>query len=332
AKSDRSGRAPPSRRNGRSASDRSRGALFSFFAGKGGVGKTTCAAGRAAAAAAEGRRVLVVSTDPAHSLGDALDVRLSGAPKQIARGLDAAELDADRALSRWFGERERAFRVLASRGTYLDDEDVDRLLSQSLPGVDELIGLLELNRLASLHRYDDVVVDTAPTGHTLRLLSMPETLAKFGRVLDDLQQKHRWMAESLRGRYVRDAKDAFPGLPLRLVPSTDEEPRGLDALRRLASASAAQPRAARTASSTPKANGGWNPPDGVRLLLFGGKGGVGKTTCAAACALRLAGTGKLVLLLSTDPAHSLGDALGVALSDEPREVVERLTARELDAD
>jgi len=364
--------------------------------------------------------VLVVSTDPAHSLGDALDVRLSGAPKQIARGLDAAELDADRALSRWFGERERAFRVLASRGTYLDDEDVDRLLSQSLPGVDELIGLLELNRLASLHRYDDVVVDTAPTGHTLRLLSMPETLAKFGRVLDDLQQKHRWMAESLRGRYVpdasdatideierqadelralvrdearcsfhwvllpeelalreaedgiaalrrigarvaeivvnrltppprgrcalcegrraeegrivREAKDAFPGLPLRLVPSTDEEPRGLDALRRLASASAAQPRAARTASSTPKANGGWNPPDGVRLLLFGGKGGVGKTTCAAACALRLAGTGKLVLLLSTDPAHSLGDALGVALSDEPREVVERLTARELDAD
>ena len=131
---------------------------------------------------------------------------------------------------------------------------------------------------------------------------------------------------------MREAKDAFPGLPLRLVPSTDEEPRGLDALRRLASASAAQPRAARTASSTPKANGGWNPPDGVRLLLFGGKGGVGKTTCAAACALRLAGTGKRVLLLSTDPAHSLGDALGVALSDEPRGVVERLTVRELDAD
>jgi arsenite-transporting ATPase len=82
----------------------------------------------------------------------------------------------------------------------------------------------------------------------------------------------------------------------------------------------------------PIANGGWTPPAGVRLLLFGGKGGVGKTTCAAACALGLASAGNRVLLLSTDPAHSLGDALDAALSDEPREVAERLTARELDAD
>jgi arsenite-transporting ATPase len=70
----------------------------------------------------------------------------------------------------------------------------------------------------------------------------------------------------------------------------------------------------------------------VRLLLFGGKGGVGKTTCAAACALRLARGGRRVLLLSTDPAHSLGDALDLALSDEPRKVEERLVVRELDAD
>jgi arsenite-transporting ATPase len=76
----------------------------------------------------------------------------------------------------------------------------------------------------------------------------------------------------------------------------------------------------------------WVPPDGVRLLLFGGKGGVGKTTCAAACALHLARGGKRVLLLSTDPAHSLGDVLDHSLSDEPRVVAPRLTARELDAD
>jgi arsenite-transporting ATPase len=76
----------------------------------------------------------------------------------------------------------------------------------------------------------------------------------------------------------------------------------------------------------------WSPPEGVRLLLFGGKGGVGKTTCAAACALHLARGGKRVLLLSTDPAHSLGDVLDVTLADQPREVAERLTARELDAD
>jgi arsenite-transporting ATPase len=365
--------------------------------------------------------VLVVSTDPAHSLGDAFGVRLSSTPKQVARRLEAVELDADRALSRWFGERERAFRILASRGTYLDDEDVDRLLSQSLPGVDELIGLVELKRLASRRPYDEVVVDTAPTGHTLRLLAMPETLARFGRVLQDLQQKHRWMSQSLRGRYVpdasdatieeiegeaedlravlrdearcsfhwvllpeelalreaqdgiaaldrlganvtgivvnrltpappgscalcdgrraeearilREAKDAFPQLPMRFVPALDDEPRGLDALRRIASATAVQPRPARRRSSMPRVDGGgWSPPEGVRLLLFGGKGGVGKTTCAAACALRLADAGKRVLLLSTDPAHSLGDALDVPLSDEARRVAERLTARELDAD
>src|SRR5207248_10113999 len=85
--------------------------IFSFFAGKGGVGKTTCAAAEAVALAARGRRVLAVSTDPAHSLGDALGERLSARPRRISRGLFAAELDADRALSRWFQKRERAFRL-----------------------------------------------------------------------------------------------------------------------------------------------------------------------------------------------------------------------------
>jgi arsenite/tail-anchored protein-transporting ATPase len=333
--------------------------------------------------------------------------------------LFAAELDADRALLRWFRLRERAFRVLASRGTYLDDEDVDQLFSQSLLGVDELIGLVELTRLAAAGRYDEVVVDTAPTGHTLRLLAMPETLARLARVLDDLQQKHRWMSQSLRGRYVPDASDAviegierqagelrsllrdgdrcsfrwvllaeelslrearagavglgrlgarieqivvnrltpaprgpcllctgrraeearvlgevrkaFPEVRLRLLPDLPEEPRGLPALRRFSAARAQPPRPGR-ARSLRSGGDPWTPPEGVRLLLFGGKGGVGKTTCAAACALHLARRGRRVLVLSTDPAHSLGDALGVQLSDEPREVAERLTARELDAD
>jgi arsenite/tail-anchored protein-transporting ATPase len=339
----------------------------------------------------------------------------------VSGGLHAVELDADRALSRWYGERERAFRVLASRGTYLDDEDVDQLLSQSLPGVDELIGLVELTRLASLRPYDEVVVDTAPTGHTLRLLAMPETLTRLSRVLDDLQQKHRWMSRSLGGRYLPDASDAtiegieqqaeelrallrdgsrcsfhwvvlaqelslreardglaalerlgapvveivvnritpaprspcalcearrgeegtvvraaseaFPSLPLRLLEEADDEPRGIDALRRFASGKhATAPRPSRRAAPAPPGDGGWDPPAGVQLLLVGGKGGVGKTTCAAACALRRAQAGQRVLLLSTDPAHSLGDALDVALSDEPRAVELRLDARELDAD
>lgn len=178
-----------------------------FFGGKGGVGKTTCAAAAACRAAREGSSVLVVSTDPAHSLGDALDVALGPAPKKVAPGLHAVQLDADRALTRWLLAREDAFKTIAERGTYLDDDDVDRLFALSLPGVDELVGLLELTRLADGGDYDHVVVDTAPTGHTLRLLEMPDTLRRLAQVLDDMHAKHRFLASSLGGRWRPDSAD-----------------------------------------------------------------------------------------------------------------------------
>src|SRR5687767_9583754 len=185
--------------------------IFTFFGGKGGVGKTTCAAAAAVRAASEGERVLIVSTDPAHSLGDALGSKLGPDAKRVEGELFAAQLDADRALGRWVDERENAFRTIAERGTYLDDEDVERLLSLSLPGVDELVGLVELQRLASTRAYDRVVVDTAPTGHTLRLLEMPETLRRFAEVLDDMHAKHRFLASSLGGRWRPDFADEVIG-------------------------------------------------------------------------------------------------------------------------
>ena len=103
------------------------------------------------ALAESGRRVLVVSTDPAHSLGDALGRRLGPRPRAVPvrRGnLRAVELDADAALGRWLDQRRDGLATIALRGTYLDREDVERFLSLSLPGTDELIGLLELARLA----------------------------------------------------------------------------------------------------------------------------------------------------------------------------------------
>jgi len=183
---------------------------FTFFGGKGGVGKTTCAAAASVRAAAEGERVVVISTDPAHSLGDALRAKLGRDPTRIAdaRGeLFAVQLDADRALTRWVDEREEAFRTIAERGTYLDEEDVQKLLSLSLPGVDELVGLLELRRLSDARAWDRVVIDTAPTGHTLRLLEMPDTLRRFAEVLDDMHAKHRFLASSLGGRWRPDFAD-----------------------------------------------------------------------------------------------------------------------------
>jgi len=89
--------------------------MFRFYAGKGGVGKTTCAAGAALALSRRRTRTLLVSTDPAHSLADALGKRLSAAPRLVRGSLYAAEMDADRALSRWLGARERVLLVIAPR-------------------------------------------------------------------------------------------------------------------------------------------------------------------------------------------------------------------------
>src|SRR5207244_13338806 len=124
--------------------------LYRFFGGKGGVGKTTCSAALAVALAESGRRVLVVSTDPAHSLGDALGRRLGPRPRPVPvrRGtLRAAELDADAALGRWLDQRRDGLATIALRGTYLDREDVERFLSLSLPATDARIGRLQRPRL-----------------------------------------------------------------------------------------------------------------------------------------------------------------------------------------
>src|SRR5262249_21794961 len=150
---------------------------FHFFGGKGGVGKTTCAS---AFALSSLRRdtpasVLLVSTDPAHSLRDALGTRLP-------RGLRAVELDARKAFARWLDGHRAAAADVLEHGTWLDRDDIDALLELPLPGIDELVGLIEIDRIARPERsrgarsYDLVVVDTAPTGHTLRLLGAPATV------------------------------------------------------------------------------------------------------------------------------------------------------------
>ena len=198
---------------------------FHFIGGKGGVGKTTCAAAFAVIGARAGLRVLVASTDPAPSLGDALNTRLSGSPKPVEAAfrrpgirrpgirrpgtLHAVEIDAAAVLRRWIAERRAALEKIALEGTWLDREDVGKLLNLSLPGIDEVAALLELARLARTGRYDRIVVDTAPTGHTLRMLAMPETLFAVARVFDRMREKHRMIVEALRGRSVETPEDVL---------------------------------------------------------------------------------------------------------------------------
>jgi arsenite-transporting ATPase len=186
-------------------------AAFEFFAGKGGVGKTTCAAARAVDAARNGERVLVVSTDPAHSLGDALGVRLSSRATRIGIGrrtgrrtgrLEAIDLDARRAFGRWLRDERQALGDVLEHGTWLDRADVEALLALPIPGVDELVGMLEIVRQAAARGCERVVVDTAPTGHTLRLLASPEAVAAVSGILASLHREHRLIREQL-ARVVR---------------------------------------------------------------------------------------------------------------------------------
>jgi arsenite-transporting ATPase len=191
-----------------------------LYCGKGGVGKTTLAVDAARREAARGRRVLLVSTDPAHSLGDALGVPLTAVPRRVPPSrtlsarprpapIEAAELDGVEALERWLGPRRAAFERLLLRGTLLDREDIGRLLRLSLPGVDELVALVEIERLAAERRPDLVVVDTAPTGHTWRLLDAPGSIAAAAGVLDAMLARDRQVAAAVGGRAPRDAADAL---------------------------------------------------------------------------------------------------------------------------
>jgi len=142
-----------------------------LITGKGGVGKTSVAAATARACAARGLRTIVVSTDPAHSLGDSLEAALGGEPREVSEGLWAQEVDAQRELEEnWSAVRGWLGQVLADQG-------VLGIAAEELtvpPGLDELFSLLEIRRHHASGRYDVIVVDCAPTGETLRLLSFPD--------------------------------------------------------------------------------------------------------------------------------------------------------------
>ena len=376
--------------------------------------------------------MLVASTDPAPSLGDAYDVALAAAPRRIplAGGrLSAVEINASASLKRWLDERRATLESIAVEGTWLDRDDVARLLRLSLPGIDELAALLEIARLAASRRFDLIIVDTAPTGHTLRMLAMPQMLFGVAVAFDRMREKHRVMEEALRGAWrpgvqdalvnemadtarslagllrdrrrsrvswvtlpepmavaetadaVRalseaeievaalivnrltppppsrcghcDARRSFEAAALAELPpahdilhvhTLDTEPRGTRALRTVA-ADLTRPATAVLATRSRR----WrsrldgtriNPADlldpSLRLVLAGGKGGVGKTTAAAALAFAAARRwpDRRVLLISADPAHSLADVFGMQMSNEARALPgarANLHVRELDA-
>ena len=142
-----------------------------LYTGKGGVGKTSVAAATARRCAADGARTLVLSTDPAHSLADSLQAEVGAAPTAVADRLWAQQVQAQEELERhWSAVQDWLGGVLAERG-------VDRIAADELtvpPGGDELFSLLQLKRHSDSGEWDTIIVDCAPTGETLRLLSFPD--------------------------------------------------------------------------------------------------------------------------------------------------------------
>ena len=416
---------------------------YLFFGGKGGVGKTTAACAAALLlldAAAPGERVLVFSTDPAHSLSDSLGREVGDATVEVARRgragdaprLFAREMDAARALAEFKEKHRRVLAEIADRGTILDEADINDLLDLSLPGMDEVMALFELSEVERAGEFARVVVDTAPSGHTSRMLRLPEVFARWVGALDVMSEKHRYMVAHFgRGRAREDEVDIFlrdltarvgavrellydparssftlvavpeamafeetarysktlaaDGVPVtdlilnrveraeddcpfcraraamqrpwlrafdkefkalrrRRVPVFPEEVRGPAALRRFARAAwgdaefrvpSSESRGRRPAPTRNAKRETRNfTLEPRRLLIFGGKGGVGKTTAAAACALALAEADEAarVLVFSTDPAHSLSDGFGEEVGELKRGVagLPNLDAKEID--
>ena len=142
-----------------------------LYTGKGGVGKTSVAAATGRAIAKRGLRTIVLSTDPAHSLSDSLETELGPDPVAIGPNLWGQEIQAEQ-------EMERNWRAVQEwLGSLLSDRGVDRILAQEMtvpPGMDELFSLLQIKRHRDSEAFEAIVVDCAPTGETLRLLSFPD--------------------------------------------------------------------------------------------------------------------------------------------------------------
>src|SRR3954452_8357263 len=163
-----------------------------LYTGKGGVGKTSVAAATARRCAADGARTLVISTDPAHSLADVLQTEIGGEPTEVAKRLHAQQVLAqDQLEHHWSAVSEWLGGLLMERG-------VGRIAAEELtvpPGGDELFSLLVLKGHAEDDLYDVIVVDCAPTGETLRLLSFPDAARWW---LDKVLGKEQSMLSAAR--------------------------------------------------------------------------------------------------------------------------------------
>jgi len=372
-----------------------------FVVGKGGVGKTTAACAMALASADRGEPTHLISTDPAHSiadvLGDTADLHRPTA-STCSPQLTAEAFDARSYAQSLFTAARPALAMLVEQGTWLDAEDAQRFLDLSLPGVDEIMAALRIAELFDKNA-GRIVVDTAPTGHTLRLLGAADTFDGWIAALHAMADKAGAVASAFAGRSIslpaeilidewsirmQTFRRVLPAAGfvvvsregsvveaetvrltrelrqrgLRLVATVVTAPSRLPVATGAAPPIAAVPwltdatgcdglrgwwSAVGTPVASPPANTlvspairrgsnavqKWLQTEAPELLLFAGKGGVGKTTCAAAVAL-LSAQFTPTRLFSTDPAGSLGEVLDTPVTTAPTDV-HGSTAVQIDA-
>jgi arsenite/tail-anchored protein-transporting ATPase len=227
---------------------------ISFFIGKGGVGKTTVSAAYALRQARRhpSRRILVLSTDPAHSTADVLQVRaeqpVSTRLKLPFRGrVELWQLDAQQQFRQFIDQYREAILALVEQGTIFSRAEIEPLLDSTVPGMAEVSALLALHDLLDSAEYDEIVVDTAPIGHTLRLFELPEHFRRFFHFLDVAGSRDRVLAEHFGGtrapshpvlaewqRIVDGIQSALTGGDSRLVLVTTPETFALNESARIA--------------------------------------------------------------------------------------------------
>jgi arsenite-transporting ATPase len=400
-----------------------------MFSGKGGVGKTTLSCGFARRWAQQfpDEQILLISTDPAHSLSDVLLSPVGDVPRSLLDlpNLQVRALDSQSLLQQFKADYGKVLELLVERGSFVQGEDLSPVWDLSWPGLDELMGILEIQRLLRERVADRIVVDMAPSGHTLNLFELMDFLDGFLEAMDLFQEKHRVISQTFAGQYVPDQADAFlvdikadlaagrqllqdqqqtaclvvaiaqpmsyletqrfltaleklqipvGGLfvnhilldadesdcydeqqlvlskfqvaqqfPIFTAPQQAKEPVGMFALDQLIAQIQEfhQQDIKLTGEAKPVPLPQKIPPgfsdfltEGRQLILVGGKGGVGKTTVAAAIAWAMAERhpDQNIRVVSIDPAHSLGDALGVQLGHQPVALSPNLSGQEVDAE
>lgn len=179
-----------------------------LYLGKGGVGKTTIAAASALRSAQLGYRTLVVSTDIAHSLADSLDVSLTGEAVEVAPNLFAQEINVLDEIRQHWGEMQDYV------GSLLQRQGMSKPIAEEMaiiPGMEEVVSLLHIHKQALEGRFDRVIVDAAPTGETMRLLTMPESFQWYVGRLSGWGDTTTRIATGLLRKFMPD-KDPFAGL------------------------------------------------------------------------------------------------------------------------